>query len=675
MQRLPTKELSPILGSLKQFVVSNDLYLVPLQSIKAGTCTCRNPDCSSPGKHPLLKYSWKHVATNDSIKVEKWLSQSNVNFGVATGKLSRPTGKYLVVLDVDAETHPILDKLPATFSYKTGSGGWHFWFWSKYAVPSSVGKIADQVDVRGAGAYVVVPPSKHISGKTYGVDSSFFSETPICDFPDFLVKLAFCKTRSKKGSEKLEQEPNFNFVFPENQEDPETPPTTKKWSRDNVATIRKWISEDGKQIPVGIRNVVIHRLLSSDRARGATMMDLFESAQKYRTQCVNSGSIRETELRAMVVQVSRYEAYNTTFEKINEAYFIAMARGRNPISEEQQREIIRLDNLFFSGLVRLGEGERGLGLQEIAQSRNRMMEQGCGPHYSKYPLPLLAAKLKAQGYQRSRTASRNLWNVRIPHEFIGLTNKPNDGTLKLQTVIRPSAEISGALHMTMKMDREFTIKRTKHPSEPRYPGRENQELGSALTKLVLLLGDDERNQLLERRLIVDEEASAKDFDIVQAKDRIGIALDFSEGWMSTQMTVDKIENDTIFGKDHFTEEELEVTFEETSVARAMGYFEVLYRPDADGKMVPFGVDTEQKVKVFINEPDEETPAGGEAPATEPSAADQEAALDKEAADAASVASTNPEALRALQAVKKKELEARQKMGAANKDANKKLTSK
>ena len=675
MRGTPTKELTPILGSLKQFIVSNDLYLVPLQSIKANTCTCRNPDCSSPGKHPLLKYSWKHVATNDSTKVEKWLSQSNVNFGVVTGKFSRTTNKYLVVLDVDAETHPILNKLPVTFSYRTGSGGWHFWFWCKYAVPSSVGKVADQVDVRGAGAYVVVPPSKHISGKAYGVDSSFLNETPICDLPEFLIKLAFCKTRNKKGSEKPEQEPNFNFIFPENQEDPRVPSfpsPTKKWSRNNVATIRKWISEDGKQIPVGTRNVVMHRLLSSDRARGATMKDLFESAQKYRTQCVNPGSIKETELRAMIIQVSRYEAYNTTFEKINEAYFSAMARGRNPISEEQQREIIRLDSLFFSSLGRLDEGKGGVGLQEIARCRNRMMEQGCGPHYSKYPLPLLAAKLKAQGFQRSRTSSRNLWNVRIPHEFNGLTNQSNDSTVKLQTVIRPSAEISGDLHMTMKMDREFTIKRTKHPSEPRYPGRENQELGSALTKLVLLLGDEERAQLLERRLVLDEEASAKDFDIIQPKDRIGIALDFSEGWMSTQMTVDKIENDTIFGKDHFTEEELEVTFEEASVARAMGYFEVLYRPDADGKPVPYGVDTEQKVKVFINEPDEETPA--ESP-PEPSAADQEAALDKEAADAASVASTSPEALKALQAVKKKELEARQKMGAANKAANKKLGSK
>ena len=400
------------------------------------------------------------------------------------------------------------------------------------------------------------------------------------------------------------------------------------------------------------------------------MRNLFESALKYRAQCTNPDSIRETELRAMVVQVSRYEAYNTTFEKINEAYFTAMARGRKPISEEQQREIIRLDSLFFSGLVRLGDGEQGLGLQEIAQSRNRMMERGCGQHYSKYPLPLLAAKLKAQGFQRSRTASRNLWNVRIPHDFIGLTNKPNDDTLKLQTVIRPTAEISGALHMTMKMDREFTIKRTKHPSEPRYPGRENQELGSALTKLVLLLGDEERTQLLERRLVLDEEASAKDFDVVQPKDRIGVALDFSEGWMSTQMTVDKIENDTIFGKDHFTEEDLEVTFEEASVARAMGYFEVLYRPNAEGKPEPFGVETEQKVKVFINEPD-----AVEDNDDAPDPAAQQAAQDKEAADAVTVASTDPEALKALLAVKKKEMEARQKMGASNKAANKKLTSK
>lgn len=170
--------------------------------------------------------------------------------------------------------------------------------------------------------------------------------------------------------------------------------------------------------------------------------------------------------------------------------------------------------------------------------------------------------------------------------------------------------MSAANNMTMKVDREFTIKRKKHPSAPRYNGRANQELGAALTKLMSLLDPTEVEQLLNRDLIMDEEGTAVEFDAVLPTDVIGIALDFEgEGYVSTMMEVVSIENDTIVGKDAYTEEEFSFTFEEASVARALGYFEVLYRKDADGKDVPFGVDNDIKVKVMVQE---------EEPAVDPS---------------------------------------------------------
>jgi hypothetical protein len=157
--------------------------------------------------------------------------------------------------------------------------------------------------------------------------------------------------------------------------------------------------------------------------------------------------------------------------------------------------------------------------------------------------------------------------------------------------------------MTMKMDREFTIKRRKHPSAPRYPGRANQELGSAITKLLSLLDIVEREQFADRCLVLDEEGTSADFDAVLPGDTVGVALEFEDGYLSTQLKVDRVENDIIFGKDLFTEDDIEVTFEEASAARAMGYFEILYRPDEEGKDVPYGVDTEVKVKVMVNEQD------------------------------------------------------------------------
>jgi hypothetical protein len=193
--------------------------------------------------------------------------------------------------------------------------------------------------------------------------------------------------------------------------------------------------------------------------------------------------------------------------------------------------------------------------------------------------------------------------------------------------------------MTMKMDREITIKRKKHPSAPRYPGRANQELGSAITKLLSLLDIIERNQFAERTLVIDEEGSATDFDAVLPGDTVGVALEFADdGYISTQLKVDRVENDTIFGKDIFTEDDLEITFEETSVARAMGYFEILYRPNAEGKDEPYGVDAEIKVKVMV--PEEEPQEGSVPASTTPQGL-------PENIEAITAASTDPDVLKAL----------------------------
>ncbi len=222
---------------------------------------------------------------------------------------------------------------------------------------------------------------------------------------------------------------------------------------------------------------------------------------------------------------------------------------------------------------------------------------------------------------------------------------------------------------TMKVDREFTVKRTKHPSAPRYNGRANQELGSALTKLMSLLEPSEVEELGERTLVMDEEGTALDFDAVLATDVVGIALDFEgDGYVSTIMEVISNENDVILGKDAYTEEEFSFTFEEASVARSMGYFEILYRKDAAGKDIPYGVDNDIKVKVMVPDSGEagapSVPALGAGPDEEP-AVDPNSTIPAERSgtsipglpanigDIAS-ASQNPDVLRELIEVAKSE---------------------
>jgi hypothetical protein len=94
----------------------------------------------------------------------------NANVGIRTGVESD-----LVVLDVDGPPgRRALRALLATHGRfearwaRTGGGGLHAYFAHPGgAVPSSAGRLGDQLDVRGEGGYVVAPPSRHWSGRPY----------------------------------------------------------------------------------------------------------------------------------------------------------------------------------------------------------------------------------------------------------------------------------------------------------------------------------------------------------------------------------------------------------------------------------------------------------------------------------------------------------------------------
>lgn len=58
--------------------------------------------------------------------------------------------------------------LPPTWRSNTGGGGQHVIFASPDpSIGNSAGALGDGVDTRGAGGYILLPPSLHISGKRY----------------------------------------------------------------------------------------------------------------------------------------------------------------------------------------------------------------------------------------------------------------------------------------------------------------------------------------------------------------------------------------------------------------------------------------------------------------------------------------------------------------------------
>lgn len=163
-------------------------------------CSCRYwKTCKIIGKHPRTRNGLLDATNNEKRIREWWTIYPDANIGLLTGFQTK-----LLVLDIDIksggefsleffqEDYKILLKdnyqpLPATLTAITGSGGRHLYF--NYpddlkTISSSASDIADGLDIRANGGYVVAPPSKHLSGNHY---SWFGINTPIKNVPSWLI--------------------------------------------------------------------------------------------------------------------------------------------------------------------------------------------------------------------------------------------------------------------------------------------------------------------------------------------------------------------------------------------------------------------------------------------------------------------------------------------------------
>jgi hypothetical protein len=134
-----------------------------------GRCSCRRPGCERPGKHPRwhprLITAGLHQASTDPAVLDAWWSVwPEANIGLRTG-----VTVDVCDVDSDAGLRAVLELLgdprPELPAVRTGSGGWHL-----YVGPTGFGNrvaLLAGVDWRGAGGYVVAPPSRHASGRPY----------------------------------------------------------------------------------------------------------------------------------------------------------------------------------------------------------------------------------------------------------------------------------------------------------------------------------------------------------------------------------------------------------------------------------------------------------------------------------------------------------------------------
>jgi len=132
-------------------------------------CSCGNPECEDVGKHPRTPHGF-YDATTDERTIRKWWGWwPNANIGTPPAER--------VVLDVDgldgicalAALEKVHAPLPETLTANTGRElHQHFYFAASDAViRNSNGKLGPGLDVRGAGGYVILPPSLHQSGNRY----------------------------------------------------------------------------------------------------------------------------------------------------------------------------------------------------------------------------------------------------------------------------------------------------------------------------------------------------------------------------------------------------------------------------------------------------------------------------------------------------------------------------
>jgi hypothetical protein len=139
--------------------------VLPVHSPAAsGGCSCGRAGCDRPGKHPRLPHGLTDAST-DPRRIEMWWGRwPDANVGLRTGI-------EMDVADVDsvegwhALRHLLGGAMPVGAQVRTGGGGWHFWF-ATTGFGNRV-RLLPGVDWRGAGGYVVAPPSTHASGAAY----------------------------------------------------------------------------------------------------------------------------------------------------------------------------------------------------------------------------------------------------------------------------------------------------------------------------------------------------------------------------------------------------------------------------------------------------------------------------------------------------------------------------
>jgi hypothetical protein len=143
--------------------------VLPLFEIIDGECACGNLRPHKKGKHPRVGRGVYGASVVPPQIQTWWTTWPDANIGGAI-----PKGVYVVEIDSAAgfealKTAGVL--IPSTAPQaRSGRDGFglHVWLRSPLELPNVPdGGVVQDVGLRGYGAYVVMPPSLHLSGRRY----------------------------------------------------------------------------------------------------------------------------------------------------------------------------------------------------------------------------------------------------------------------------------------------------------------------------------------------------------------------------------------------------------------------------------------------------------------------------------------------------------------------------
>lgn len=171
--------------------VDYGMAIFPVWAVNSNSeCACGDPNCESPGKHPMTKNGFKDADSSQEWVKDCWGNQElKPNIGMVTGAESG-----IVVLDSDfGHDKDGIKSLKAigygekqlgkTRRVRSQSGGYHFYYRSNDPDLKSKAGVFDAVDFRANGGYIIVPPSQGVKGAyTYGNDKA------PCSLPEDLIQ-------------------------------------------------------------------------------------------------------------------------------------------------------------------------------------------------------------------------------------------------------------------------------------------------------------------------------------------------------------------------------------------------------------------------------------------------------------------------------------------------------